>query len=134
MVLDHISLCVPAKSDYAKTVRMTAAAIASRMEMTYDDVDDVRMAAEEAFVYACDAGPESGDVTLQFRVEDDTLHIEVPLSASERLATEDAERRSAYATFILQSVCDRFELSSDESGTWLRLVKRANLAGADADA
>lgn len=132
MSQDHISLCVPAKSDYAKTVRMTAAAIASRMEMTYDDVDDVRMAAEEAFVYACDAVPESRDVTLHFFVDGDALRIEVPIATSERLATEDAERRSAYATFILQSVCDRFEFSSDETGAWLRLVKRADPVSVDA--
>lgn len=132
MPQDHISLCVPAKSDYAKTVRMTAAAIASRMEMTYDDVDDVRMAAEEAFVYACDALPDSGEVTLHFRIDDAELRIEVPIATSDRLATEEAERRGAYATFILQSVCDRFEFSSDETGAWLRLVKRADTVSVDA--
>jgi len=134
MPKDHITLCVPAMSEYAKTVRMTAAAIAGRMEMTYDDVDDVRMAAEEAFVYACDAMPESGEVTLHFYVDDEALGIEVPIASNERLTGEDAERRSAYATFILQSVCDRFELSSDETGAWLRLVKRVASLNVDARA
>jgi serine/threonine-protein kinase RsbW len=124
MSKDQITLCVPAKSEYARTVRMTAASIAGRMEMNYDDVDDVRMAAEEAFVYACDAAPASNDVTLHFSVEEGELGIAVPIKTSEHSANEDAERRSAYATFILQSVCDRFELSSDENGAWLRLAKR----------
>ena len=52
---DRITLTVPSRSEYARTVRMTAAALASRMGMSFDDVEDVRMAAEEAFVYAADS-------------------------------------------------------------------------------
>jgi len=133
MSTDRITLTVPAKGEYAKTVRMAAAALVSRMDMSYDDVDDVRIAAEEAFVYACDAEPESGDVTLHFTVSDDGIEIEVPIASGARSSSEEAERRSAYATFILQSVCDRYELSSDETGAWLRLVKHAGPVSVDAD-
>lgn len=121
---DRITLTVPAKGEYAKTVRMTAAALVSRMGMSYDDLDDVRMAAEEAFVYACDSEPASGEVTIHFTPGSDLILIDVPLGAGGHAADEEAERRASYATFILQSVCDRFELSSDENGAWLRLEKR----------
>ena len=40
MATDRITLTVPAKSEYAKTVRMTAAALVSRMGMNFDEVDD----------------------------------------------------------------------------------------------
>jgi hypothetical protein len=49
---DHST--VPSRAEYAKAVRMTASALVSRMGATYDDLDDVRIAAEELFVYACD--------------------------------------------------------------------------------
>jgi anti-sigma regulatory factor (Ser/Thr protein kinase) len=45
---------------------------------------------------------------------------------------EDSERRAGYATFILQSVTDTFEMSSDENGPYLRVTKRA--AGERGDA
>lgn len=128
---DRITLSVPAKGEYAKTVRLTAAALAGRMEMSYDDVDDVRIAAEEAFVYASDTVAEGGEVKLQFSLEGDVMRIDVPLGSGSRTTTEDAERRASYATFILQSVCDRFELSSDEQGTWLRLEKRPSMVDVD---
>jgi len=130
---DRVTLVVPAKGEFAKTVRLTAAALAGRMGMTYDDVDDVRMAAEEAFVYACDTKPDAGEVTLFFYPEGDLMRIEVPLGSGSRASAEDAERGAAYATFILQSVCDRFELSSDEHGAWLRLEKHASLVSVDDD-
>ena len=130
---DRVTLVVPAKGEFAKTVRLTAAALAGRMGMTYDDVDDVRIAAEEAFVYACDTNPDVGQVTIHFDLEGDLMRIEVPLGLGPRASTEDAERGAAYATFILQSVCDRFELSSDEHGPRLRLEKRASLVSVDDD-
>lgn len=123
MSSDRVTLTVPAKGEYAKTVRMTASALSSRMGMSFDEVDDVRIAAEEAFVYACDTVAPGSDVTVHFSVEDDEITISVELGAEPTLSDEDVERRASYATFILQSVCDRFELASDESGPRLRVVK-----------
>ena len=122
---DVITLTVPAKSEYARTVRMTAAALVGRTDMSYDDVEDVRMAAEEAFVYAVETLPEGADVRFDFTVTNTTLQIEVPLGAERAVAGEEAERAAAYAVFILESVCDEYEFTSDEGGAHLRLLKRA---------
>jgi serine/threonine-protein kinase RsbW len=111
---------------------MTASALVSRMGMTFDEVDDVRMSAEEAFVYACDHAPESGTVEMEFTVGDDTFDIRVALGDTSVSDDEEAERRAGYATFIMESVSDHFELSSDESGAYLRVVKRASREGDDA--
>lgn len=123
MPTDKIGLSVPARPEYAKTVRMTASALVSRSGMTYDEVDDVRMAAEEAFVYAVDHTDSTGQIKLDFALSEDSFVIRVGLGDAARVADEDGERRAAYATFILQSVCDRFEMSSDECGPHLTLVK-----------
>jgi serine/threonine-protein kinase RsbW len=131
MSAERITLTVPATAEFAKTVRMTASALVSRTGMTYDEVDDVRMAAEEAFVYACDHNPQSGSVTVEFDLDSDGIEVKVALSDSLRSADEDSERRAAYATFILQSVSDTFEMSSDDSGPYLRVTKRAAGEGAD---
>ncbi|MDR3686998.1 MAG: ATP-binding protein [Coriobacteriia bacterium] len=131
MAIDRITLTVPAKSEYAKTVRMTAAALVSRMGMNFDDVDDVRMAAEEAFVYAVDTLPDDAEVRFEFSVSDDELQIDVPLGSEDPSSDEEADRRAAYATFILESVCDSYGFESDENGAHLRLTKR--VGGADVD-
>jgi len=102
---------------------MTASALVSRTGLNYDEVDDVRIAAEEAFVYAVDHSDETTEITLEFDLSDESLSIRVSLDDASRVADEDGERRAAYATFILQSVCDRFEMSSDERGPHLTLVK-----------
>ena len=125
MTNDRITLTVPAKSEYAKTVRMTAAALASRLGMTYDEVEDVRMAADEAFVYASDTLSADADIEFRFTLAEDGMEIDAVLGVEEPKSDEDSDRSVAYATFILESVCDRFEFASDENGAHLRLFKRA---------
>ncbi len=131
MANDVITLTVPARGEYARTVRMTAAALVGHTHMTYDDVEDVRMAAEEAFVYAVETLPEGADVHFDFTVADDSLEIGVRLGTERAAAGEEAEHAAAYAVFILESVCDEYEFTSDESGAHLRLLKRAG--GVDAE-
>lgn len=125
MAQDRITLTVPARGEYAKTVRMTAAALVSRMGMTYDQVDDVRMAAEEAFIYAVESVGEDCDVRMEFLLSDDAIELSVCLGESVPAGDPDLDSRAAYATFILQSVCDRYEFASDVNGIpYLRLMKR----------
>lgn len=124
MASDRITLTVPARSDYAKTARMTAAELASRFGMSFDDIDDVRMAAEEAFVYACGHHECEGEITFAFEVSNEQLTITVgpfPDSAEK----SGAEPEDRYAAFILESVCDEFTIARDGGLCTLRLVKRS---------
>lgn len=123
MSADRISLTIPARAEYAKAVRMTASALVGRMGATYDDLDDVRIAAEELFVYACDHAEDDADISMEFLLEDEDVTMSVRLPRGTRATDEDAERRAAYATFILQSVCDHYELSSDLEGQYLKVRK-----------
>ena len=131
MPSDHITLTVPARSEFAKTVRLTAAALAGRVDMSYEDVEDVRMAAEEAFVYAVDTLPAGVDVRFEFTVGDGSITIDVPLGPERTAIDEEAERAAAYAVFILESVCDEYEFVTGENGAHLRLVKHAGSVDAE---
>lgn len=125
MSKDRVTLTVPARGEYARTVRMTAAELAARIGMSYDEVDDVRIGAEEAFVYACECAGESAEVTFRFLMEDGVLSAEVgPLPVA--CASESARSTSeGYAEFILRSVCDEFEISHDADSCTLKLIRRA---------
>ena len=74
---DRVTLTVPARGEYARTVRMTAAELAARIGMSYDEVDDVRMAAEEAFVYAVDHADDTSEIELRFDLTEEDISIRV---------------------------------------------------------
>lgn len=132
MSQDRITLTVPARGEYARTVRMTAAALVSRMGMSYDEVDDVRMAAEEAFVYAVDTLAEDAEIEFAFTITDDVLEMNVVIGGEADASDEEVERHTSYAMFILQSVADSYDLKSDEQGRrYLHVIKRAR-SGDDA--
>ncbi|HET6498864.1 MAG TPA: hypothetical protein VFH17_07425 [Coriobacteriia bacterium] len=132
MSADRISLTVPSRPEYAKAVRMTASALASRMGATYEDLDDIRIAAEELFVYACDQTGTAGDVAMVFIIGEGDIAMSVRLAEGVRATGEDVERRAAYATFILQAVSDHYELSSDSEGRHLMVRKRLGVEPDDA--
>jgi serine/threonine-protein kinase RsbW len=133
MHAESITLTVPARSDYAKTVRMTAAQLASRIGMSYDEVDDVRIAAEEAFVYACSCVEEAAAVTFTFAVEGTSLEISVgPLARC--CAPGGSQTAESYAEFILRSVCDEFSVEHGSGECRLRLACRAKPMPGDAGA
>jgi hypothetical protein len=99
------------------------------MGWSYDAVDDVRMAAEEAFIYAVDTVSDDDSVEFTFLVGDDSIGVEVALGGEIDVSDDEVERRTTYATFILESVCDTYDLVSDAEGNRaLRLFKRAELA------
>lgn len=130
---DRVTLSVPSRGEYARTVRMTASELASRMGMSYDDVEDMKLAAEEAFIYAVDSAEPDDRVAIDFIIADDKLELVVALGPASRLSEDLAERSTSYATLVLQSICDRFELSSDESGAHLRITKIKGSVPVDAD-
>lgn len=120
MATDRVVLTVPARGEFARTVRMAAAELVSRMGMSYDEVEDTRIAAEEAFVYAADHVDE---VTFTFFVESEALEIVVgPLPGD--CTESDDELGIGYARFILESVCDEFEIRTENEECFLYLVQR----------
>lgn len=116
MAEKNVSLCVPAEADFARSVRMTASTLAVCCDMSVEDVEDVRMIAEEGFVYACATAPERVSVT--FSLEGSTMGIDFELG--ER---EPADESIDLVEALLSAVCDVFSVSED--GRVLHLVKRA---------
>ena len=115
-----VRLTVPADPAFARSVRMMAANVAVVGGMGIDAVEDVRMAAEEGFVYSCATEPSTSDVS--FSVGAGSIAMEFSLGD----ATSD-DPALAYADLLLSAVCDDYE--ADRDAHVLRLTKRAG--GAD---
>jgi serine/threonine-protein kinase RsbW len=132
MTRDRVTLTIPAKGEYAKTVRMAASALGARMGMSYDDVEDLKMAVDEAFIYAVDTLSPEAEVMMFFDVNEHALEVSVHVGRSEECADEDGEAREEFATFILDSVCETHDFVSHEDGSrTLRIVCRCGSVDVD---
>jgi serine/threonine-protein kinase RsbW len=120
---ENVALTVPARGEYARTVRLAAAELAVRCGMNVDEVDDVRLAVEEAFVFGC--GREGvGELTFTFMLDPGSIEMLVGPLGNSCPASIDGEAGERYARFILESVCDSYELVERDGSCYVRLVKR----------
>jgi serine/threonine-protein kinase RsbW len=112
-----VRLSVPAEPGFARAVRMMAASLAASCEMSMDDVEDVRMAAEEGFVWCCATAPDTCDIS--FFLSEGAVRISFALGEESASDNEDL----ALARLLLAAVCDEYGVSED--GRTLVLQKRA---------
>ena len=107
-----VTLTVAADPQLARLVRMTASNVAMLSSMSVERVEDIRMAAEEAFIYACATQP-GGLLTVVFQADAShvgmTFSLDVPAFGD---ATED-DQTATYADLILGSVCDTYEKNEE---------------------
>lgn len=118
-----VRLSVPADASYARSVRMLAANLAVLCGMSLDEVEDVRMAAEEGFVWCCATRPARCEIA--FDVADDAVSMAFSLGEADLTADDQT---STYAALILEAVCD--ECDFDRREGLLRLKKRTDVAHA----
>jgi serine/threonine-protein kinase RsbW len=125
MALENVKLSVPAEADYARSVRMLAATLAVSDDLSVDDVEDVRMAAEEGFVYACSTFPERCDVS--FTLGEGTVAMDFVLGSGAVDVDESGENEEQLelVELLLSAICDEFEVSDQEGIPTLHLLKKA---------
>lgn len=129
---DRVLLSVPAKAEFARTVRLTAASLAMRAGMTFDEVEEVKLATEEAFIFVGDRAGPAGSVDVAFEVDGSGMTVDVgPVAAGEEPGGDVAER-AQFARFILEAVCDELTIEDREQQCAVRLVKRAGAGAAGA--
>ncbi|WP_321971234.1 ATP-binding protein [Paratractidigestivibacter sp.] len=116
---EPISLTVPAAPEFARVVRMCAASAAAVADLSLEDVEDVRMAAEEGFVYACATGQASVECGIAFG--DGTLEIVYSLGEDLEAAGDDS---LDLVEALLAAICEDFGVADDESGSFLVLTLR----------
>ena len=123
-----VGLSVPAEACYARAVRMLAATLAVNCDMSVDEVEDVRIAAEEGFVYSCATAPDVVDV--RFILSDDIFEME--FSLGERNFADAPRDIDAppldLVELLIDAVCDFYGVSDDDS--LLHLVKKIGVADA----
>ena len=121
----RIALTVPAEPELARLVRMTASNAALLSSMSVERVEDIRMAAEEAFIFACSA--RAGEpVQIAFAVDPEQVALELALGCDEFPEPDPDDPTADYADLILGSVCDSY--TKLEHPAALELVLKADVA------
>ncbi len=115
---DEILLRVPARADYARIVRVGAAALALRQGMTFAEIDDLRLAVDEAMIVLLD-GDSGVDSNLRI-----TYRVTKTCFEFEAVREDGAEvTESAVGRFdeIAATLIDDYDIDADRG--WIRMRK-----------
>src|SRR5215469_16974879 len=70
-----VELRIPPKAEWAAVARLTVAAIASRLDFSLDEIDDVKLAVAEACTHAIQRASGDHPIELIFEAQADSIIV-----------------------------------------------------------
>lgn len=120
---DVVALTAPARPESVRVARQVVARVAADLEFPYDEVDDLRLAVDEACAYLLSLDPPGS--TLGVRITTSRGRLEVVASTNARLeGWPPAETPESLAWQILSALVDEAAFETDAAGPAIRLRKR----------
>lgn len=114
---DTVHLRVPADPAYLAVIRTATAGLAARLDLTLDEIEDLRIAVDEACALLLNHQSHPGeDLNARFTLHPNTLEVVVHGPASA------LPRQSNYAWSVLEALVGRVETGTVAGGSWIRLV------------
>jgi serine/threonine-protein kinase RsbW len=123
MTPDSVELRVPADPAYLAVIRTAAAGLAARLDLTLDEIEDLRIAVDEACALLLDQHPSPGaSLTAVFTSHDGSLEVHVSGPA------RPLPDRSSFAWAVLEALVGRVETGDapnpdGSDGSWIRLSR-----------
>src|SRR5579863_5296732 len=125
-----VELRIPPKAEWAAVARLTVAAIASRLDFSLDEIDDVKLAVAEACTHAIQRSTGDHPIELVFEAQPDSIIVTVrDFSTSSHLESVgeelDENHIGGLGLFIIQSLMDDVDFRIDaRAGGELTMTKR----------
>lgn len=120
--MNRVELVIPASPEYVVLARLTAAGIGTRMGMTYDELEDLRViAAETCRILIGDNGAATGTLTIGYVVSGDALEIEA-IGRTTPPAVAPAE--DDLSVHLLSALADKHEVIVAGGEGRVHVVKR----------
>lgn len=109
---DTVTLTFAADTRNVALARTIAAAMAARADLPIDQLEDLRLAVDEAVTQVLAAAPRDADVACEFRIESHRVHVQI---ASSTTATS-VPSTTSFGWTVLSALVDTVEahLSDDQ--------------------
>ena len=126
MTTDEIRLVIPAEEDFRPIAHLVTGGLAMRLDVTYDDLDDLQVGIEALLGLRDDAD----DLVVSLFADDGVLHASLGPFPPDKVHATDSDGGLDLRR-VLETVCDTHEVEERDDGAWVELAKRvASPAGA----
>ncbi len=125
-VEDAVEIRLPAESAYLSVLRTATAGLAARLDFTLDEIEDLRIAVDEACAMLLPQAIEYAQLTCRFRLAEDMLEVTVTVPTTRGELPE----QGTFSWTVLSALAGQVDTGADEErAVWIRLRKRRGLSG-----
>jgi serine/threonine-protein kinase RsbW len=117
---DQVSIRMPAEGAYLSVLRTATAGLAARLDFTLDEIEDLRIAVDEACGMLLAQAPSGASLECDFTLGDDYMSIAV--SAPSRQAKPPA--RDTFAWTVLSALAGSADSWTDSGGKVTVLLRK----------
>jgi hypothetical protein len=121
---EEIRLVIPAEEDFRPIAHLVTGGLAMRLDVTYDDLEDLQVGIETLLALRDDAD----DLVVSLLADDGVLHASLGPFPPEKLHAGEADGGLDLRR-VLETVCDTHEVEERDGGAWVELTKRMATAG-----
>src|ERR1700749_2856939 len=110
---DVVDLRGPADGAYVATLRLTAASLAARCDLTIDDIEDLRLAVDEACALLLPHAQTGSTMPARFELFTGRLAVTTTVEAPD--ASVASPDRSGFAWSVLSALASDVQVTGDET-------------------
>jgi serine/threonine-protein kinase RsbW len=122
---DTVEVRVPASVAFVSTLRLTAASLAARCDLTVDDIEDLRLAVDEACALLLPHAVAAATLDATFRLADGELAVDT--SVRSRDAAQP--NREGFAWTVLGALASSVDVAQDGDRLTISVTKHREAAG-----
>jgi hypothetical protein len=127
MTTDDIRLVIPAEEDFRRIAHLVTGGLASRLDVTFDDLEDLQLGIEALLALRDDVG----ELVVSLSAADGTLRASLGPFEPEVLREDGSGDAGLDLQRVLATVCDTHEVRERDGAVWIELTKQlASPAGA----
>jgi len=123
---DSVEIRVPADVAYIATLRLTAASLAARCDLTIDDIEDLRLAVDEACALLLPHAAPGTRLEATFVVRPGELSVTASVTSVD--GVESTPDRGGFAWSVLSALASEVDVSGSEDRLAITVTKRRETA------
>jgi serine/threonine-protein kinase RsbW len=122
--LDVVSMQIPADVAFVSTLRLTAASLAARCDLTVDDIEDLRLAVDEACALLLPHAAAGSSVNAHFELTRGRLLVETSVQTDQAAAPD----RDSFGWTVLGALTNSVAVHEKDSLLTIVLSKSREAA------
>jgi len=122
--VDVVTVRIPARAEWVAVARLAASAVASRLDFSVEDIEDVKLAIAEACTICIRRGVAGDHIEIVTESRPDQLRALVRGDGPNQRQLTVAEPEDALALVIVESVMDAVQLRTEDGVSVVEMIKR----------